>query len=157
MPCYVFTPPLLWVADVVLLATTLLFSSEMPTSTLTFRRESGPGYWVPHQWRHGHVACPLHCCVTFTASDKPSSLRSAGCVCWLALQKLQVFLCHHASSSQHALGLGFTAERALTLTSLKACTQTHTHTHQMLLRLRVSFFTTETNLNVLPDHCILVC
>lgn len=56
MPCYVFTPPLFWVASAALLATTLLFSSAMPTSALTFKKESG--YWVPHQWRHSRVDCP---------------------------------------------------------------------------------------------------
>lgn len=32
-----------------LLATSVLFSSALPTSVLTFKKESGPGYWVPHQ------------------------------------------------------------------------------------------------------------
>lgn len=79
MPCYVFTPPLLWVADTALFAATLLFSSAMPTSALTFKKESGPGYWVPHQWRHGHVDCP--CAAVWQASLVTSRL----CWCQLAV------------------------------------------------------------------------
>ncbi len=79
MPCYVFTPPLFWVAGVVLFATTLLFSSAMPTSVLTFKKKFGPGYWVPHQWRYSHVDCP--CIAVWHASLVTSRL----CWCQLAV------------------------------------------------------------------------
>lgn len=77
MPCYVFTPPLFWVAGVVLLATSVLFSSALPTSVLTFKKESGPGYWVPHQWHHSHVDCP--CIIVWHA------LLVTSCLCWCQL------------------------------------------------------------------------
>lgn len=74
MPCYVFTPPFFWVAGMVSLAITLLFSSAMPTSGLTFKKESGPGYWAPHQWRHGYVDCP--------SIAVWHALLVTSCLCW---------------------------------------------------------------------------
>lgn len=113
------------------------FLSAMPTSVLTFKKESDQAIGATSMTPQP-CCLSLHCCMTGIASDRPSLLMSVGCVCWLALQKLQVFLCHHASLSQHALGLGFTAEHALTLTSPPSLyTNTHSFkTKGILLHFR---------------------
>lgn len=144
MPCQVFTPPLFWLAGMFVSCHPSIFICHANISANLKER-----IWTRLLGATSMTLWPcwlsLLCCMTCIASDRPSLPMSVGCVCWLALQKLQVFLCHHASPSQHALGLGFTAERSLTLTSLQACTQTHISHHcvHILLRLRTSFFTAD--------------
>lgn len=164
MKCHVFTPRLFWVAGVALLATAFLFSSVLPTSVLTFKKESGPGYWVPHQWGCSHVDFP---CVTAWHTFLVTS-----CLCWCQLavssgwarRSVKFFVCHRAPSSQHAPGLGFTAVRALTLTSLRACAQTQMkycwdqgcpsslQRHILKCSLIAAYWSTKCTTDVVPDN-----
>lgn len=152
MPCYVFTPPLSWAAGVVLLAAALLFSSALPTSVLTFKKECGPGYWVPHQWRRSHVDCPY--IIVWHALLVTSRL------CWCQLAVSAGWPCRSFEFFSVITPLlpnmhwGWVSPLSVPLHSLPS-KLAHKHTHHILLRLRVSF-TSETNPNMLPDHRILV-
>lgn len=50
------------------------FHFHLPTSELTFKGESGPGYWMPHQWLYGYADCP------YIAGWHALLLTS--CLCW---------------------------------------------------------------------------
>lgn len=136
MPCYVFTPPLFWVAGVVLLATTILFSSAMPTSVLTFKKESETGYWVPHQWRHSHVDCP--CIAVWHTSLVTSRL------CWCQLAVSAGWPCRSFKFFSVIMPRlpnmhwGWVSPLRVPLYSLPF-KLVHKHTHHVLLRLVASF------------------
>lgn len=57
----------------------LPFLFAMPASWLTFKRESGPGYGMPHQWRRSHADGP---CIS---GWHTLLLTSRLCWCQLAL------------------------------------------------------------------------
>lgn len=149
MLCF-HTSPVLSGLCVVVLATTLLFSSAMPTSVLTFKKECGLGYWVPHQWRHSHVDCP--CVAVWHA------LLVTGRLCWcqcavsvgLPCRSFKFFsVITPLPPNMHWGGL---SPLSVPLHSLPSqLVRKH-----ILLTLRASFFTLETNPNVLADHRILV-
>lgn len=102
---------------------------------------------MPHRWCHSLTDCP--CMAVWHA------LLLTSCLYWCQMAvsagwPYRGFLRLDASSSQHALGLVFTAKHSLTLTRHWACTHPTPHAHITTLRLRAPYFTSEAN--AFPDH-----